>query len=100
MSILAFGSAIHFPCGPQASRSAPIDIGDPDGDRRDRGLDVLHRVVDGQAGVDGAVGGVDVEGDVFVGVLGLEMQQLGDRQVGELVIDRAADEDDPFVVEG
>jgi hypothetical protein len=50
--------------------------------------------------VDGAVGGVDVEGDVFVGVLGLEMQQLGDRQVGELVIDRAADEDDPLVVEG
>jgi hypothetical protein len=28
------------------------------------------------------------------------MQQLGDRQVRELVIDRAGDEDDPLVVEG
>jgi hypothetical protein len=39
------------------------------------------------------------EGDVFVGVLGLEMQQLGDRQVREFVIDRAAEEDDPLVEE-
>jgi hypothetical protein len=32
----------------------------------------------------------------LVGVLGLEMEQLGDGQVRELVVDRCAQEDDPL----
>src|SRR6266545_3891726 len=99
MRILAFGSAIRFPRVPPASRSAPIDIAIPTAIVAIRGLDELHRVVNGQASVDGAAGAIDVERDVLVGVLGLEMQQLGDRQVRELVIDRAAEEDDPLVEE-
>ena len=69
----------------------------PHGDRRNRGFDELHRILDGQCVVDGAAGAVDVEGDVLVRVLGLEMQQLGDCQVRKLIIDRAAEEDDPLV---
>src|SRR5207247_5469796 len=37
--------------------------------------------------------------DVLVRVVGLEMEQLGDRQVGDLVVDRGAEEDDPLVEE-
>ena len=68
-----------------------------DADRRHVGLDELHRVVDRQARVHRAAGRVDVERDVLVGVLALEVQQLGDDQVGDLVVDRRAEEDDPLV---
>src|SRR6266498_1922282 len=72
---------------------------DPDAGGRHLGLDELDRVVDGQAGVDGAAGAVDVERDVLAGVLGLEMEQLGDRQVGDLVVDRRPQEDDSLAEE-
>ena len=39
-------------------------------------------------------GRVDVEVDVLLRVLGLEEQQLGDDQVGDVVVDRRAEEDD------
>ena len=35
--------------------------------------------------------------DVLVGILGLEVQQLGDDEVGDLVVDGRAEEDDPLV---
>ena len=63
-------------------------------DRGDVGLDELHRVVDGEQRGDVAAGRVDVEVDVLVGVLGLEVQQLGADQVGDRVVDRRAQEDD------
>ena len=66
----------------------------PEADRGDVGLDVLHRVVDGEQRGDVATGGVDVDVDVLVGVLGLEVQQLGADQVGDRVVDRRAQEDD------
>ena len=50
---------------------------DADADRLHVGLDELHRVVDREARVDGAAGRVDVERDVLVGILGLQVQQLG-----------------------
>ena len=34
--------------------------------------------------------------DVLLGVVGLEMHELGDDEVGELVVDRLGDEDDPL----
>src|SRR5581483_1314386 len=71
--------------------------GDADARRRDVRLDELHRVVDGEAGVDVAAGRVDVEVDVLVRVLGLEMDHLGDDEVRDLVVDRGAEEDDPHV---
>src|SRR3954451_8362091 len=69
---------------------------DPAADRRHVGLDEPHRVVDREPGVDHAARRVDVHLDVLVGVLGLQMQQLRDHQVGDVVVDRLADEDDPF----
>jgi hypothetical protein len=79
---------------PPASSSEPIEHRDPDAGRLHGGLDELHRVVDGQPGVDLAARGVDVHGDVLVGVVGLEVQQLRDDEVRDLVVDRGADEDD------
>ena len=66
-------------------------------DRLHVGRDVLHRVVDGEAGVDDAAGAVDVEADVAVGVGGFEVQQLRDDEVRDLVVDRLAEEDDALV---
>ena len=40
---------------------------------------------------------VDVERDVLLGILALEVQQLGHDEVGDLVVDRRAEEDDPLV---
>ena len=70
---------------------------DADADRLHVRLDELHRVVDRQARVDRAARRVDVERDVLLGVLGLEVQQLRDDQVGDLVVDGRAEEDDPLV---
>ena len=69
---------------------------DTDPDCRDLGFDELHRVVDRQAGVDRAARTVDVDRDVLARVVGLEMEQLGHDQVGDLVVDRRAQEDDPL----
>ena len=67
-----------------------------DADRADLGPDVLHRVVDREAGGDHAARRVDVHEDVLLRVLGLEEEQLGGDQRGHMVLDRAGDEDDPF----
>ena len=47
-------------------------------DGADGAADVLHRVVDGEAGGDGPAGTVDVEVDGFLGVFGFEEEELGD----------------------
>src|SRR5437773_1197114 len=68
-----------------------------DADGRHRRPDVLHRVVDREARGDVAAGAVDVERDLLFGVLGLQEQQLRHHEVGDLVVDRSADEDDPVL---
>src|SRR5829696_3574028 len=70
---------------------------DADADGLHVGLDELHRVVDRESRVHRPAGRVDVQRDVLVRVLGLEVQHLGDDQVGDLVVDRRAEEDDAFV---
>jgi hypothetical protein len=55
---------------------------------------VLHGVVDGHAGRDDAPRGVQVEIDVLVGIIGFEEEQLGDDDVGDIVVDRCAEEHD------
>ena len=65
-----------------------------DADRGHVGVDEAHGVVDGEQPVHVAAGAVDVDGDVVVGILALQMQQLGDDQVGDVVVDRCAEEDD------
>ena len=42
-------------------------------------------------------GRVDVDRDVLVRVLGLQVEELGDDEVRDLVVDRRAEEDDPLV---
>src|SRR5206468_11629822 len=56
-------------------------------------LNELHRVVDREPVVDRAARRVDVDGDVLVRVLGLQVQQLGDDQVRDLIVDRGAEKD-------
>src|SRR5919197_5526516 len=70
-----------------------------DADRLHVGLDELHRVVDREAVVHGAARRVDVDRDVLVRVLGLEMEELGDDQVGDLVVDGCSEKDDALVQE-
>ena len=70
---------------------------DPVADRLHVGADELHRVVDRHAGVDRSAGGVDVEVDVLVGIVGLEVDELGDDQVRDLLVDLAAEEHDAVV---
>ena len=60
-------------------------------------LEEVDRVVDGHAAGHHAAGRVDVEVDVLLGILHLQEQELGDDQVGHLVVDRRADEDDPVL---
>ena len=70
---------------------------DADADRLHVRLDELHRVVDREPVVDRAARRVDVDRDVLVRVLGLEVEELGDDQVRDLVVDGRAEEDDPLV---
>src|SRR5829696_3448597 len=70
---------------------------DADADGLDVRLDELHRVVDREARVHRPAGRVDVDRDVLVRVLGLQVQQLRDDQVGDLVGDRRPQEHDPLV---
>ena len=86
-----------FTFSPAGKQQGAHRHGDADADGGHVGLDELHGVVDGQARVDVAARAVDVEGDVLVRVLGLQMQQLGDDQVGHLVVDGGAQEDDALV---
>ncbi len=55
---------------------------------------MLHGVVDGEHPGHLPAGGVDVEGDVLARVLGLEVQELGEHEVGDDVVDGRAEEDD------
>ena len=59
--------------------------------------DVLHRVVDRQARVDLSPWAVDVQRDVLVGVDRLQVKQLRDDEVGDLIVDLAAQEHDAVV---
>ena len=97
MSIRPLGSVWRLPGAPAVSSSAPIDIATPQQIVCTSRRDVLHRVVDREAGVDDAARAVDVQRDVAVGVGGLEVQQLRDDEVRDLVVDRLAEEDDALV---
>ena len=94
ISIRPLASVERLPGAPPARSSARDAHRDPAADRLHVGRDELHRVVDRQAGVDLAARRVDVHADVAVGVGGLQVQELGDDEVGDLVVDRRAEEDD------
>ena len=56
--------------------------------------DVLHGVVDGHTGRDGSTGAVDVEGNILFRVLVGQVQELGDQDVGDLVVDALSQQED------
>ena len=58
------------------------------------GLHQLHGVVDAQAAVHLATGGVQVQGDIGMGILRSQEQQLGLDDVGHIVVDGHAQKDD------
>ena len=85
--------------GPAGQQHRGAGGGHADAVGRDRAVDELHRVVDGQRAGDAAAGAVDVEADPLGPVLELEEQELHHRQVGDGVVDHAFEEDDPVLQE-
>src|SRR4029077_13128606 len=63
------------------------------------GADVAHRVVDREPGGHDATRAVDVNVDVLVGVFRGEEEQLRHDDIGDLVVDGGADEDDAVLEE-
>ena len=66
-------------------------------DRGDFGIDQLHGVVDGQAGADHPARAVDVKVYALIRVFPFEKQQLGDDQIGYLVVDGCAQKYDSLL---
>ena len=57
-------------------------------------MHVTHRVVDRQSRGNRAARAVDVNADLLVRILAVEEEQLGDHQVGDVIVDLAAEKDD------
>jgi hypothetical protein len=85
---------VPLPGSASAQQQTPHAGGLAEADCGDRGADVLHCVVDGEARGDAAAGGVYVEGDGFGGVVGFEEEELGDDGGGEDFFDFAVEADD------
>ena len=93
---MAFGRANRFPFVPAARRIGAEAGRHADANRRDLGSNQLERVKNRQTGVDHAAWRVDVDVDVLIGVFPIEIQQLGNDQVCNLVVDRRPQENDPL----
>ena len=63
---------------------------------RDRALNVLHGIVDGQTRRDATARRVDVEVDILLGILRFEKEELGDYGGGGRFFDFAIEADDTF----
>ena len=61
------------------------------------GLDELHRVVDRESSGYRAARRIDVEADLLFRVFRLQKEQLRGDQVGDVVVDRMAQKDDPIL---
>ena len=60
-------------------------------------LDILHGVINGHARRDAAAGAVDIKLNVLVGILGFQIQKLGNYQTGSGVVDFLRQENDAVV---
>ena len=89
------GDALSPCTGGQQERAHAGSHADADGGHV--ALDILHGIVDGHTRGNGTAGAVDVHLDILVGVLGLQIQQLGHHQAGGGIIDLFAQEDDAVV---
>ena len=89
------GDALALGAGAQQERAHTGSHADADGGHV--ALDILHGVIDGHAVRHGAAGAVDIQLDVLVGVLGLQIQQLGHHQGRGGGVDLLAQKDDPVI---
>src|SRR5271163_580865 len=64
---------------------------------RYRRPDELHRIVDGESSRNRSSRRIDVEADLFFGILRLEKEQLRGYQVGHIVVHRMAQKNDPVL---
>ena len=94
---LRVGQGQALALGPGGQQERAHGGGHADADGGYVALDILHGVVNGHAGSDGAAGAIDVELDVLVGVLGLQIQQLGHNERGGGVVDLLRQHNDPVV---
>ena len=88
------GEAVALAGGAAGEQQRAHGRGLPEAGGLDLGLDVLHRVVDGEPGRDRAAGRVDVQADGLFGVVGVEVEEHGDDGGGGLVVDGALEHDD------
>src|SRR5690606_35427648 len=93
----AVGQAIPLALGSGSQQKCTHAGGQPYTNGGNIGTDVLDSVVDCHAGGDRAPGAVDVEKNVLVGVFCLQKQQLGNDQVGHIVVDGTAQEYNPVL---
>ena len=63
-------------------------------DGRHVGIDQLHRVINAQSGRNRTAGRVDIDLNVLFGIDRFEEQQLRLNDIGRVVVDRRAEEDD------
>ena len=82
------GQGIAFALGTAGQQQRTHGCGLPHAERGHVATDVLHGVIDGESGADHAPGLVDVEGDVFVRVLGFQKEKLGHDEAGHIVVHR------------
>jgi len=93
------GQRVALPLGARAQQELAHRRRETHADGAHVGLDEAHGVVDGQSGGHRATRRVDVQPDVPLGVLALEVQELGGDQVGDVVVDLAAEDDDAVLEE-
>ena len=60
---------------------------------------ILHRIKDGHASGDGSAGRIDVERDVLLAVIIRQVEELRDEEVGHLIVDLLAEEEDTIAQE-
>ena len=94
---LRVGQRHPLALGARAEQESTHGGGHAHGDGGHITLDVLHGVVDGHARSDAAAGAVDIELDILVGILSLQVEQLGHNQAGSGVVDLLRQEDDAVV---
>ena len=89
------GDALSLRAGREQERAHRSRHADADGGNVR--LDVLHRVIYGEAGGNAAAGAVYIELDVLIGILRFKIQKLRDDQARGGVVDFLGKHDDAVV---
>ena len=94
---LAVGQGDPLALGTGGEQEGTHRGGHTDADGGHVALDEVHGVVDGHACGDRAAGAVDIEGNILVGILRLQEEELGNHQRGGCVVDLIRQENDAVV---